>query len=514
MKRQLKDIGNLGKEIGKGVIFLGVLPARKMAQAITFLSTYSRLSRIAPPIKTRDLTIFLGALWPAALTVYLLLLNDINRETAFMGGIFVLACLLWATEAMPLFATALLIIGLEILLLANPAGWENFGFADNTDISYTTFLLPLSDPMLVLFFGGFILARAAVKNGVDSMLAGVLLKPFTRNSSMLLLGIMAVTAIFSMWMSNTATTAMMLSLTIHLLKQYPENEPFKKGIILSVPLAANIGGLGTPVASPPNAVAIGYLDKLGYNLSFTQWTVAAFPVLLIMLAIAWRILWHLYKPLSEPETIKLQKKEKLPGTNFVMVIFSLTVLFWLTEAIHGIPSPVISLIPVVAFTTTGIVSRNDINNLEWNILLLIAGGIALGMGMTLTGLDTLIVESLSTNAFLLMPLLIFSTVLLSNFMSNTAAANLLIPIGISMMMNENFSIIGIIAGTMTMALSASLAMALPVSTPPNALAYASGKISGKDFIKPGIIIGLIGLVLLIILFTMAGILEKMGWFID
>jgi sodium-dependent dicarboxylate transporter 2/3/5 len=324
------------------------------------------------------------------------------------------------------------------------------------------------------------------------------------------LGIIMITATFSMWMSNTATTAMMLSLLIPVVAQLKEEPLLTRGLYLAVPIAANLGGMGTPVASPPNAVAVGYLSKLGYDINFSDWVIAAFPLMVFMLWITWRLLLKRYDPDKKKIVFQMGEAKHGKWANYVMFIFAVTVLLWLTEVFHGIPAPVISFIPVVAFTSTGLIDKNDINSLEWSILLLIAGGIALGMGMSLTGLDDLIVRSINADSLLLVPVLIFGMIMLSNFMSNTAAANLMIPIGISMMQVQQFGPLGILAGTLSIALAASMSMVLPVSTPPNALAYSSGKLDSGDFRYMGIILAVIGLVALIFLFSLAGLGQRLG----
>jgi len=499
------------KKILKTAGFIGTFPASKLTDALSIIGQQSRLNTIMPPLKKRDVTVFFTAIIPAVATT-LLLKNyaHIDYDTANMAGIFVLACLLWATEALPLFATSLLIIGLEILFLANPAKWDGLGLSNGATVDYLYFLKPLSDPVIILFLGGFLLARASIKAGVDRLIAAKLLKPFTSSPSKMMLGIIIITSAFSMWMSNTATTAMMLSILVPVLIQLKDEPLIARGLVLAVPIAANLGGMGTPVASPPNAVAVGYLTNLGYKINFSDWVIAALPLMVFMLWISWKIIQRRYNP--ERKQIKFVLDDAKPGkwANYVMFIFGLTILLWLTEIFHGVPAPVISFIPVVAFTVTGLIDRHDINSLEWSILLLIAGGIALGMGMSITGLDDLIVRSINADSLLLVPILIFGMILMSNFMSNTAAANLMIPIGISMMQVQQFGSLGILAGTLSITLAASMSMVLPVSTPPNALAYASGKIESTDFKYVGFILGIIGLVALIILFSLAGFGQRLG----
>lgn len=191
-----------------------------------------------------------------ALTGWLLMgIHAANREAAFMAGIFVLAAMLWVTEALPLFATSLLVIGLQAVLLANPGGWPGLGFQSGRSPSYREILSTAADPVLVLFFGGFVLAQAAVKVGMDRAMSALLLRPFGGKPRWVLLGLMLITLLFGMWMSNTATATMMLAVVTPMLTALPPKEPFRKALVLCIPFSANIGGMSTPVASPPNAVA-------------------------------------------------------------------------------------------------------------------------------------------------------------------------------------------------------------------------------------------------------------------
>ncbi len=413
------------------------------------------------------------------------------KKAVLMSGIFVLAGLLWVTEALPLFATAFVVISLEVILIANPGKWIFIG-PELSPIDYKVFLNPLADPVIILFLGGFLLAQASVKEGIDKALASNLLKIFGNQPATVMLGLMMITAVFSMWMSNTATTAMMITLTVPLLSQVPDKDPFRKALVLSIPFAANVGGMGTPIASPPNAVAVGFLRSIGIEISFLNWMLIALPLVILMLFIAWAILWHYYKPKQSGMKL-ISESHKIDSRGFyVMVIFTITIILWLSDQWHGLPTAVVALVPIVAFTATGIIRRRDINSLEWHILILIAGGIALGVGMKATGLDTIIVDLIPQSPAVIFPILIVATILLSTFMSNTAASNLLIPLGISFaaaLGSERLSLeIGI-----GVALAASMAMSLPISTPPNAIAYARGILTSKDFVFAGGFIGVIAI---------------------
>ncbi len=440
--------------------------------------------------------VLLAAALVAAVVTILLLraLSAWPREAIFMAGIFVLAATLWATEALPLFATALLVIALEIVFLANPGGWPGFGFAGKSAPDYQQIIHAAADPVLLLFFGGFLLAQAAAKEGVDRAVSSLLLAPFEKRARTLLLGVLGVTAVFSMWMSNTATAAMMIALVAPIVAQLPPGEPFRKALTLAVCVGANLGGLGTPIASPPNAVAVGFLRQAGHPVGFLDWMLVGVPLMALLIVCAWWLLWRLFPPRSTTLCLALVRHRLSGRGAYVVGVFVLTVLLWLSEHWHGLPTPVVALLPAIALTAPGILNRDDLNRLPWNILILIGGGIALGAGMQMTGLDGLLVRELPADSGgpWLLASLVLTTVVLGTFMSNTAAANLLLPIGISTAGTGSP-----VLAAVSIALAASMSMALPVSTPPNAIAYASGEITTRNLAAVGIIIGLIATALIV-----------------
>lgn len=417
------------------------------------------------------------------------------REAAFMSGIFVLAALLWVTAALPLFATALLVIGLEIILLANPGGWTGLGFASGPSPSFRDILATAADPVLVLFFGGFVLAAAAVKEGVDHAISSWLLSPFGREPRWVLLGVILVTFTFGMWMSNTATATMMLALLTPTLRDLPPGEPYRKALVLAVPFAANISGMTTPIASPPNAVAVGFVQKAGHSIHFFDWMLVAMPLALGLTLVTWLVLWRSFPPASP--TLRIERKRQTLARRgwFVVGVFTVTVFLWMTDRWHGLPPSVVALLPAVVLTVTRIFSSADLAGLNWDILILIAGGIALGSGMLMTGLDKIVVQWLPTEGgpALLLLILVAVTFLIGNFMSNTAAANLLLPIGLSASESGGLHPIQV---AISLALVASLSMTLPISTPPNALAYARGEFSTREMIRASLSISLVALVLI------------------
>lgn len=417
----------------------------------------------------------------------------LQAEEGYMLGILVAAALLWSTEAIPLFATSLMIIGTQIILLGNPGNW---GFINNDsipEIPYAEFLSPISDPIIILFLGGFILARVGVKAQVDVFLSAVLLRIFGLSAQWTLLGVICITTLFGMWISNTATTAMMVTLTGSLLAFVPPGNPFRKGLVLAIPFSANIGGIITPISSPPNAIALGLLHQEGISVNFLTWMLIMLPLALLLLAILYFLLWFRYKPSVPLKMTPIEKKPFTPKGKFVVVIFSLTVLMWLTDGIHGIPAAVVALFPVITFTATGLLSAKEFNRIEWNILFIIAGGLSLGQGMNLSGLDDVLLGFLPVESEWIVLMIFMSTLVLGTFMSNTTTAILFIPVAISMAQVSDH--IQMEAMAMGLAVMAASSMALPISTPPNAIAYATNELTIKDFAVNGSLIGISSLLI-------------------
>jgi sodium-dependent dicarboxylate transporter 2/3/5 len=441
-----------------------------------------------------------------AASALLFAFTDLPREQVYMSGIFLLAAFLWLSQAVPLFATSLVIIGLMVIFLANPGGWSGFGFAGGDAAGqpgYRDVLAIAASPIIILFFGGFILAEALVKQGVDKSMAAVIVRPFGGKPKATLAAVMVATAFFSMWMSNTAATAMMITLAAAMMTKVAPDEPFRRALVLGVAFAANIGGMGTPIGTPPNAVALEALGQRGINVGFGEWMLIAVPLACGLLVLAWLMMILLYKP-RDPDLNLRPESVPITGKGwFTIVVFAITVGLWLTGTWHGVPSYVVALLPAIVFTATGIIGRDDVNALEWNILILIAGGLAIGYGMKVVGLNIVLADAVTgvgiTSKFLIIAGLTAFTLLLANFMSHTAAANLIVPVGVTIMvaMTSEGAENQVVVLAVSLALIASIAMSLPVSTPPNAIAFSTDQISLKELATSGTILSLIGLVLIV-----------------
>ncbi|WP_108652221.1 SLC13 family permease [Dongshaea marina] len=421
-------------------------------------------------------------------------------------AIFIMAALLWVLEPVPVFATSLLIITLLLISVSDKglhfliSHGDGVGHPLGALLSYKMLLGSFSSPIIILFLGGFSLAIAASKYELDANLARVLLRPFGKKIHFVMLGLMLITAMFSMFMSNTATTVMMMAIIGPLIAANSAQDPGLKALILAIPIAANTGGIGTPIGTPPNAIAMQYLQNGG--ISFAQWMSFGIPFVAVQLMIGWLLLRKLY-PAQTPE-LKIDLEGKFQqGVKpwIVYITFAATILLWLTTAWHGMNTYVVAIIPLAVFSLTGIITKQELKQINWDVLWLVAGGIAMGLALDKSGLAVKLAHAIRFDELDGPVIIIVMTLvcyLMANFMSNTATANLLMPIAaaIGSSADSLLPFGGQTSLLVFVALSASLGMILPVSTPPNALAYSSGLIETRDLMKTGIILGGSGLFLI------------------
>jgi len=421
-------------------------------------------------------------------------------------ALFVFAALLWISEPVPAWVTSITVLVL-LLLTTSDSGFSFFRVDVEGNlgalINYKTLIHTFADPIIMLFMGGFVLAMAASHVGLDVAIARVLLKPFGTKSENVLLAFIFITGLFSMFISNTATAALMITILTPILNTLPKDGKGRIALALGIPIGANIGGIGTPIGTPPNAIALKYLNDpagLNLNIGFGEWLAYMMPLTFILLFISWLLLKWLF-PFKQRRIHLVIEGGLKKGwrTQVVEITFLITVVLWMLDKVTGIQAGVVALIPIAVFSLLGVITKEDLGKINWSVLWMVAGGFALGEGMKETGLAETIVSSIPFNEWPAFVVLIASGLvcwLLSTFISNTATSALLMPIlaVVGMGMTELLLPFG---GEKTLligiALSASLAMMLPVSTPPNAIAHSTGFIAVRDMERLGLLVGVIGL---------------------
>ena len=408
-------------------------------------------------------------------------LTSAQEKTA---AILVIAAILWVSEWVPLFVTSFLILALEIVWL-----YPQLAIVDPA-ISTSVFFEAFFSNIILLFLGGFVLSSLMQKYSLDLHFAQAILSRTKGHASYTLLGIITVCAFLSMWISNTATTAMMLTIVFPLIKRIAEQHSFRIALTLSIPFACNIGGIGTPIGTPPNAIAMSNLSKAGISLSFFDWMLLCLPFVILLLLFLWQLLLRLY-----PAKDIVLELDSRPVGDFgikqwaALAIFFLTALGWLLGGQLGLKTGTVALLPVVVCFWYGLLDTSDFRKLPWDVLYIISGGLALGIALQKSGLGEVVVTVLPANPIALFILGAAIAGAMSTVMSNTATAGLVIPLVMAVDANQGMLTSLVIA----VAMSCSLAMALPVTTPPNAIAFSSGAIKSKDMMLAGGIMTLFGI---------------------
>ena len=435
-------------------------------------------------------------------------------------AIFVWAALMWIVEAVPAWTTSLLIIVIMLLTISDSGiSMLISGYDAKELMSYKAIMNTFANPTVMLFMGGFILALVASKSGIDVSMARAMLKPFGSRPRIVLLGFILVTAIFSMFVSNTATAAMMLTFMAPIIRQLPPTEKGTTALALAIPIGANIGGLATPIGTPPNGIALQYIndvDGLNLGVDFGEWTLLMTPLMLVILLISWVLLSAMFPFTAKKVNLTIIGGAKRGWRTYVIyATLAVTILLWMFEKVTGINSYVVALIPIGVFAITRIIKSSDLKDIDWACLWMVAGGFALGEGMSKTGLAKALVAAIPFDSWPVMMVLLgggFICWLLSQFISNSAATALMVPIMVAVGKGMEGSL-GDFGGVGTLligvAMSASFAMSLPISTPPNAIAYSTGLIKTKQMFITGMLIGTISLVIGYILIITVG---KTGYF--
>ena len=415
--------------------------------------------------------------------IYQILPYDINANKGIAVLLFV--AILWFTEAVHITVTALM-----VPVLAAVIGIP--------EMNVKTALSGFSDPIIYIFFGGFALATALHMQRLDRKIALWLISLSRGNMKIAVLAIFGVTAFLSMWISNTATAAMMLPLALGMMDHLDREKERKTFVfvLLGIAYCASIGGLGTIVGSPPNAIAAKALE-----LDFVGWMKMGLPMMLLLLPLMLLSLYIILRPnLSERVEVK---EEHIPWTLhrvLAMLIFLCAVVAWILgdkiKTVFGITNPdtVVALAAAVAVVVFGVTRWKEIaRNTDWGVLLLFGGGIALSTLLQKSGASLALGQQLATAFVLAHPLIVILAVaafiiFLTEFTSNTASAALLVPIfaSIATQMGLPKEVLVFVIG-----IGASCAFMLPVATPPNAIVFGTGLIKQREMMRVGILLNIL-----------------------
>lgn len=453
-----------------------------------------------------------------------------HRLAAVMGLMFTF----WVSEALPVAATALLGPALAVMLRVGPAK-EVFA--------------PFADPIIFLFIGSFILAEAMYTHGLDRRIAYTVLaaRGVATSPARVLAAFGATAALVSMWISNTATAAMLfpiaLSLVTQLSRGAPQGAPavrqFGLLLMLMMAFAASIGGLGTPVGTPPNLIGLGMLRNLaGVEISFGRWMVLGVPLVIALFAVLAGWFWLAgARRLQMPADAGAQGREGLArlgplsrGERNALIAFGVTVTLWLMPGllaivgagstrvaafyVAAVPESVAALVgalllfalPLERGRGGGTLTWDEAARIDWGTILLFGGGLSIGGLAFSTGLAETIGRTLTAwlpvhSTFAYTALFTVLAVVLSEITSNTAAASMLVPVAVAVSMAAGIRPIEPALGA---TLGASMGFMLPISTPPNAIAYSSGHVPITAMMRYGVILDVVAALVIIAVVTFVG----------
>jgi sodium-dependent dicarboxylate transporter 2/3/5 len=471
--------------------------------------------------KTKFIGLIMGIIFLIA-TCLLPSPESLNNKAWLTLGIAILMATWWLTEAIPLPATGLLPLVLFPLL----------GISSIKETAQA-----FSHPIIFLFMGGFIIGLAMQHTGLHKRIAYYIISKFKSSPKSLVFGFMCATAFLSMWISNSATAIMMLPIALSIITVFKEdknnikNNNFDKALVLSIAFSATIGGIATIIGTPPNTVMAAMLSEMyNYEINFVDWLKIGLPTSIILLPITWIILTFLCFPLGSKTSIKdkvikdkikelgkISQDEIMVGIVFIITASLWISRKWLSTALDGvIPAGALndSTIAIMAAIFLFIIPSNRpkrkrlidwqvAQNIPWGALILIGGGLSLATVINSSGLATWIgslSSSLSNISIIFIVLIcIVSIIVLTELTSNTATASTFIPImGATALGLGQDPLLLIIPAT----LAASCAFMMPVATPPNTIAYASGHLKISDMIKAGIWLNIISIIIIGVIITL------------
>jgi len=404
--------------------------------------------------------------------------------------------MLWLTELVPLAAASLLIpVVVVVTAITDPS----------------TVLQPFFHPIVVLFFAGFLLAEGMRRTGVDRIIALNILKRASLEPAYLMVTMMGLTAFLSMWMSNTASVAIIIPIALAVLEKIPgdhQRTGFRRALILGIAYAATVGGVGSAIGTPANILAMTFLSEFaGAQLAFVDWFYYGLPIVILMVPIIWlyltlvfRVKFHQVGPHLSHDVYEKELEAK-GGLNkdqrLLLLVFMAIMALWLTDQWHHIHAAIVALGGVLILFFTETITKEDLSRINWNALLTFGGGLALGYMLVMAGVSDWIALQL-TGLVSFPPLLVVFlvaglTLLIGAFISNTACAAMLIPLAIPLAQILHMDPRLLVT---VIAIASSIDFALVVGTPPTMMAYSTGFFKAKEIFKRGVVLDIIGILVL------------------
>lgn len=433
-------------------------------------------------VNTRNNLIFI-----ADVVLFFILLNTLpfTPEANKSLALLVFIAILWLTEALHVTVTALLVPILGILLDL---------------VKSKEALAAFADPTIFLFFGGFALATALHIQNLDRLIANKIMAMSHDKLSVAAIYLFAVTAFLSMWMSNTATAAMMLPLAMGILSKLDPKRDHNTYVfvLLGIAYSASIGGMGTLVGSPPNGIVATQL-----GISFAEWMKYGLPIMLILMPLMIGVLYVIFRPKFDLQFEQsFEKIELTPIRILTLIIFALTAIGWIfsskinlaLSSLLGLQGKIVSFDTIIALIATAVICITRIatwkqiqEGTEWGVLFLFGGGLTLSAILGYTGASKImadgIVSFIEGSHYYIIGLIVATFIIfLTEFTSNTASAALLVPIFISIAEALNIQSLGL---ALIIGLGASCAFMLPVATPPNAIVFGTGMLKQTEMVKAG-----------------------------
>ena len=469
----------------------------------------------------RTIGLFAGPI--AFVLVWLLPIAGLSPQAHHLAAVVALVVCWWVTEPIPLPATALVGVVLTVLTGIAPAA-EAFA--------------PFANPIIFLFIGSFMIGKAMSTHGLDRHIAfGLLALPGVRgDATRTRLAVAGLTIGVSAWMSNTATAAMLVPVAIGVLGATQRGgsrslrSPVAVGFLLTIAYGAGIGGMMTPVGTPPNLIAIGLLDRItGIHLDFVTWMIVAVPVALAMAAAMYVLSTFMFRgSMSGKAAASFVEHEQsirqwTPGKRNCIVVFGIAVVLWVTPGIiaaGGFASPLAKILTArldegaVAIAAASLLFLLPVNwrrrqftldwhaaaGIDWGTILLFGGGLSLGRLMFETGLASVMGNGLvsltgAESLWAITAVAIVASIALTEVTSNTAAANMLVPVMLSICASSG---VNPVPPVFAVALGSSMAFMLPISTPPNAIVYGTGLVHITEMMRFGLLVDLTGAVILFV----------------